>query len=59
MDLQKAKDLVHMLYWFVTTGQQSSTKLLYVPLPYGVVQIDERGLHKIMFNGQPVWPNSA
>jgi phosphate transport system substrate-binding protein len=58
MDMQKAKDLVHMLYWFVTTGQQSSVKLLYVPLPDGAVQIDERGLHKIMFNGQPVWPSN-
>jgi len=56
MDAQKAKDLVHMLYWFITDGQKRSTKLLYVPLPDGVVQIDERGLHKIMFNGQPVWP---
>ena len=59
MDAQKASDLVHMLYWFVTDGQQRSTKLLYVPLPSGVVQIDESGLHKIMFNGQPVWPSSG
>jgi len=58
MDMQKAKDLVHMLYWFVTDGQQRSTKLLYVPLPSGVVQIDEQGLHKIMFKGQAVWPSS-
>ncbi len=59
MDTQKASDLVHMLYWFVTDGQQRSTKLLYVPLPSGVVQIDESGLHKIMFNGKPVWPSSG
>ncbi len=58
MDAQKAKDLVHMLYWFVTDGQQRSTKLLYVPLPDGVVQIDEQGLHKIMFKGHAVWPSS-
>jgi len=30
MDMQKAKDLVHMLSWFVTTGQQSSANLLYI-----------------------------
>ncbi|HYL67424.1 MAG TPA: phosphate ABC transporter substrate-binding protein PstS [Nitrosopumilaceae archaeon] len=59
MDAQKASDLVHMLYWFVTDGQQRSTKLLYVPLPSSVVQIDESGLHKIMFNGKPVWPSSG
>jgi len=59
MDVQKAKDLVHMIYWFVTDGQQRSTKLLYVPLPSGIVQIDESGLHKIMFKGQPVWPSSG
>jgi phosphate transport system substrate-binding protein len=58
MDKQKASDLVHMLYWFITDGQKRSTKLLYVPLPDGVVQIDENALHKIMFNGQPVWPSS-
>jgi len=58
MTLQRASDLVHMLYWFVTDGQKRSTKLLYVPLPDGVVQLDERGLHKIMFNGKPVWPSS-
>lgn len=58
MDAQKAKDLVNMVYWFITDGQQRSTKLLYVPLPSGVVQIDEQGLHKIMFKGQTVWPSS-
>jgi phosphate transport system substrate-binding protein len=58
MDLQKAKDLVNMLYWFVNDGQQRSTKLLYVPLPSGVVQIDEAGLHMVKFNGQAVWPSS-
>lgn len=59
MTQQKASDLVHMLYWFITSGQSSAPKLNYVPLPDGVVQIDERGLHKIMFNGQPLWPVSA
>jgi phosphate ABC transporter phosphate-binding protein len=59
MDKQKASDLVSMLYWFVTDGQKRSTKLLYVPLPNSVVQLDENGLHKILFNGQPVWSSSG
>ncbi len=42
MDKQKAKDLVHMIYWFVTDGQKRSEKLLYVPLTSAVQEIDKR-----------------
>ena len=55
MDKQKAQDLVHMLYWFVTDGQQYSTKLLYVPLPSEVQEIDKKGISEIKFNGQQLW----
>ena len=55
MDKQKAQDLVHMLYWFVTDGQQYSTKLLYVPLPSGVQELDKKGISEIKFNGQQLW----
>ncbi|MDE1832462.1 MAG: phosphate ABC transporter substrate-binding protein PstS, partial [Thaumarchaeota archaeon] len=55
MDKQKAQDLVHMLYWFVTDGQQYSTKLLYVPLPSTVQEIDKKGISEIKFNGQQLW----
>ena len=55
MDKQKAQDLVHMLYWFVTNGQQYSKKLLYVPLPDSVQELDKRGIAQIKFQGQQVF----
>ena len=55
MDKQRAQDLVHMLYWFVTDGQQYSKKLLYVPLPDSVVELDKQGLSEIKFQGQQLW----
>ncbi len=55
MTQQKAQDLVHMLYWFVTTGQQYAPKLLYVPLPSAVQDIDKKGISEIKFNGQQLW----
>ncbi|SMH70285.1 Phosphate ABC transporter, periplasmic phosphate-binding protein [Candidatus Nitrosotalea okcheonensis] len=55
MDKEKAQDLVHMLYWFVTDGQKYSTKLLYVPLPSTVQEIDKKGISEIKFNGQQLW----
>ena len=55
MDKQKAQDLVHMLYWFVTNGQQYSKKLLYVPLPDSVQELDKRGLAQIKFQGQQLF----
>ena len=55
MDKQKAQDLVHMLYWSVTDGQKYSEKLLYVPLPSAVQELDKKGISEIKFNGQQLW----
>lgn len=55
MDKQKAQDLVHMLYWFVTDGQKYSTKLNYVPLPRAVQELDKKGISEIKFNGKQLW----
>jgi len=55
MTKQKAQDLVHMLYWFVTDGQQYSDKLLYVPLPAAVQDLDKKGISMLKFNGQQIW----
>ena len=55
MDKQKAQDLVHMLYWFVTDGQKYSEKLSYVPLPSAVQELDKKGISEIKFNGQQLW----
>jgi phosphate ABC transporter phosphate-binding protein len=55
MDKQKAQDLVHMLYWFVTDGQKFSQKLLYVPLPDAVQELDKKGISEIKYQGQHLW----
>lgn len=55
MDKQKAQDLVHMLYWFVTDGQKYSEKLLYVPLPSAVQDLDKKGISEIKYKGQQLW----
>ena len=55
MDQQKADDLVHMLYWFVTDGQNYATKLNYVPLPDSVQELDKKGISEIKFKGQQIW----
>ena len=55
MDKQKAQDLVHMLYWFVTDGQKYSKGLLYVPLPSEVQELDKKGISEIKFQGHQLW----
>ena len=55
MTQQKAQDLVHMLYWFVTEGQQYSAKLNYVPLPSAVQELDKTGISEIKYNGKQLW----
>ncbi len=52
MNQQRAKALVDFLWWIVHDGQQYSSALYYVPLPQQVVQIDERSIGLITYNGQ-------
>jgi phosphate ABC transporter phosphate-binding protein len=52
MTQQRAKALVDFLWWIVHDGQQFSSALYYVPLPQQVVQIDERSIGLITYNGQ-------
>ena len=48
-DIDKAKALVHMIYWMVTDGQKYSEKLLYVPLPSAVQEHNKEALGSIYF----------
>lgn len=48
-DLDKAKAMLHMLYWFITDGQQYSEKLLYVPLPPAVQEHNKEALASMYF----------
>jgi phosphate transport system substrate-binding protein len=52
MTLDKAKALVDFLWFTVHNGQAQASPLAYVPLPAGIVAIDERSIESITFNGQ-------
>jgi ABC-type phosphate transport system substrate-binding protein len=52
MTLDKAKALVDFLWFTIHNGQAQATPLAYVPLPAGIVAIDERSIESITFNGQ-------
>ncbi|MGI0082051.1 MAG: phosphate ABC transporter substrate-binding protein PstS [Nitrosopumilaceae archaeon] len=58
MDKDKAKALVHIIYWMVTDGQKHSPSLLYVPLPEEVQQIGKQGLAQIKFKGEQLFAYS-
>jgi phosphate transport system substrate-binding protein len=46
-----ATALVQFLWWVVTTGQQQSAALGYVPLPQNVVTLDEQTIQSITYDG--------
>jgi phosphate transport system substrate-binding protein len=52
MTLDKAKAVVDFLWFTIHGGQAQATPLAYVPLPAGVVAIDEASVESITFNGQ-------
>jgi len=54
-DKDKAKALVHLLYWMVTDGQKFSKPLLYIPLPAEIQELDKQGIARIKFNGEQLW----
>lgn len=54
-DKEKAKALVHLLYWMVTDGQKFSKPLLYIPLPTSIQDLDKEGIARIKFNGEQLW----
>ncbi len=56
--LNQAEGLVDFLYWAVTTGQNYSAALYYVPLPAYIVSADETTIGTITFDGATV-PNSC
>lgn len=52
--IDKAKAVANFIQWIITNGQQISPTLSYVPLPSGVVQVDNATLHSLTYKGQPV-----
>ena len=55
MDKEKAKALVHLIYWMITDGQQYASSLQYVPLPDEVKEIGKKGLSQIEFKGEQLF----
>lgn len=55
MDKEKAKALVHLIYWMITDGQKYSPALQYVPLPDEVKEIGKKGLSEIKFKGEQLF----
>jgi phosphate transport system substrate-binding protein len=52
MTSDKAKAVVDFLWFVVHSGQAQASPLAYVPLPAGIVAIDEASIESITFNGQ-------
>ena len=54
LDQAKAKALVDFISWAITDGQKMAESLDYVPLPDGVVKLDQDTLKSLTFKGQPI-----
>jgi len=54
LDQAKAKALVDFISWAITDGQKMGPSLGYVPLPAGVVKLDQDTLKSLTFKGQPI-----
>ncbi len=54
LDQVKAKALVDFISWAITDGQKIGESLNYVPLPDGVVKLDQDTLKSLTFKGQPI-----
>lgn len=55
----EAKTVIHMINWMITEGQQYSPTLLYVPLSDSVIDLGQKGLAKVKYNGEILWDNSG
>jgi len=54
LDQGKAKALVDFISWAITDGQKTAESLDYVPLPDGVVKLNQDTLKSLTFNAQPI-----
>jgi phosphate transport system substrate-binding protein len=54
LDHPKAKALIDFISWAITDGQKVGESLDYVPLPEGVVKLNQDTLKSLTFNGQPI-----
>lgn len=52
--IEKARELAKLLLWMVTEGQALASELSYSPLPPRVVELAEKIIRSITYNGEPV-----
>ena len=54
-DYDHAVEVVNLIAWIITDGQEYNDDLLYVPVATAVTNIGLEGLSKITYDGQPVY----
>jgi phosphate transport system permease protein/phosphate transport system substrate-binding protein len=54
LDQAESKALIDFITWAITDGQKIGESLDYVPLPDGVVKLNQDTLKSLTFNGQPI-----
>jgi phosphate transport system substrate-binding protein len=54
MNQKKSQELVDFISWVINEGQKYSPELSYVPLSDKVVEINNKTLQSLSFNGEPV-----
>ncbi|MDG7050442.1 MAG: phosphate ABC transporter substrate-binding protein PstS [Nitrososphaerota archaeon] len=59
MSEKSAKAFVDFLHWSLTDGQEHATKLLYVPLPQEVQDINKQGLSLLKFKDQQLYKHEV
>ncbi|MDE2589204.1 MAG: phosphate ABC transporter substrate-binding protein PstS, partial [Patescibacteria group bacterium] len=55
MTKDKAQTIIHLIYWMVNDGQAYAPSLQYVPLPMDIIEKDDEGLSKVVYNGQSLF----
>lgn len=54
IDQRKAQELVDFISWAINDGQRFAPELYYVPLPDQIVEINNRTLQSLVFNGKSI-----
>ncbi len=54
-DFDHAVEVVNLIAWIITDGQEYNDDLLYVPISTPVVNIGLEGLSRVTYDGQPVY----
>ena len=56
---EQAKAVIHLIHWMITSGQEFSSGLLYVPLADRVTELGKAGLGQVTYDGESLWDYTA